>query len=48
MTLYRNEGKFLLTCLGSLLLMGPKEGLEKSEAIENRDSTVIFQIVGKL
>ena len=33
MTPYRNEGKFLLTCFGSLLLMGPKEGLEKSGAI---------------
>ena len=23
--IYRNEGKFLLTCFGSLLLMGPKD-----------------------
>ena len=48
----RNEGKFLLTCFGSIV-NGTKrslriiEGLKKSGATKNRDSTEISKIVGK-
>ena len=48
-----NSLLFSLTCFDSIVngtkrLLRIIEGLKKSGAVENRDSTVIFKIVGKL